>query len=69
MAEQQLKLVSKVFFRAQELFDIRLDGAIAEDVIISSSGSLERFLRLDPEGPRFAGDMLGRSGELLNRQY
>jgi len=65
MAEQQLELVTKVS-RAQELFNIRLDGAIAEDVIMSSSGSLERFLRLEPEGPRFAEDMLGRSGELLN---
>ena len=60
--------VSKAFW-AQETLDIRLEGAIAEDVIMSSSGSLERFRRLAPEGPRFADDMLGRSGELLNCQW
>ena len=44
--------------------DLRLEGGTAEEESSSSSGSLERFRPLRPLGPRFAADILGRSGEL-----
>ena len=46
------------------LCHLRLDGGAAEDEGISSSGSLERLRPVEPITPRFAADILGRSGEL-----
>lgn len=45
---------------------LRLEGGAAEDESMSSSGSRERLRRPPSIGPRFAADMLGRSGELLS---
>ena len=40
---------------------LRVDGGWAGE---DSPSSLARLLRLEGPGPRFADDMLGRSGEL-----
>lgn len=42
----------------------RLDGGAADEDPSSSSASLERLRPLRAIAPRFAADMLGRSGEL-----
>ena len=44
--------------------DLRLEGGAADEDGRSSSGSLERLRPLRADGPRFAADMLGLSGEL-----
>lgn len=43
---------------------LRLEGGAADEDGISSSGSLDRLRPVRPTVPRFAADMLGRSGEL-----
>ena len=42
----------------------RLEGGAADEEGTSSSGSLERFLRLDIVGPRLAAAIDGLKGEL-----
>lgn len=42
----------------------RLEGGAADEDGMSSSGSLDRLRPVRPPAPRFAADMLGRSGEL-----
>jgi hypothetical protein len=42
----------------------RLEGGAADEDGMSSSGSLDRFRPVRPMVPRFAADILGRSGEL-----
>ena len=44
--------------------DSRLDGGAADEDANSSSASLERLRPLRSIAPRFAADILGRSGEL-----
>lgn len=44
--------------------DLRLEGGAAPEEGISSSASLPRFRPPAAGRPRFAEDMLGRSGEL-----
>ncbi len=48
---------------------LRLDGGAAEEEATSSSASLVRFRPPAAGRPRFAADMLGRSGELLSDEY
>lgn len=48
--------------------DLRLEGGAADDEGPSSSASLPRFLPPPSLLPRFAADMLDRSGELVCRQ-
>jgi len=43
---------------------LRLEGGTADEDGMSSSGSLDRLRPVRPTVPRFAADMLGRSGEL-----
>lgn len=42
----------------------RLEGGAADEEGTSSSGSRDRLRPVRPDIPRFAADMLGRSGEL-----
>jgi hypothetical protein len=46
------------------MLHLRLEGGPAAEEGISSSGSLERLREAPVGAPRFAEDMLGRSGEL-----